>query len=94
MESIALFNVRERLLAIFGEHGSDYVHDDIELGLVSSCDIDENVPCVQRYFAVFGVDDGRHGQNTVLGVINDRIDWGVSDNVQISSNVFFRLKVG
>lgn len=92
MESIALFDVRERLPAIFGEHGSDHVHDDIQLGLICSCYIDENVPCVQRDLAVLRVDNGRHGKNTVLRVVNDGVDWGVSDNVQISSDVFFRLK--
>ena len=89
-----MFDVRERILAVLGEHGSDHVHDDIELGLICSRDIDEDVLCVQRDLAVLRVDNGRHGQNTVLGVVDDGVDRGVSDNVQISSNVFFRLRFG
>lgn len=46
--------------AVFGEHGGNYIDHDVKFSLISRGDIDEDVPRVQRYFAVLRIDNGRH----------------------------------
>lgn len=57
---LRIYNLRERFRTIFREHSGNYVNDNIELGLISSGNIDEDIFCVERYLAVFRIDDGRH----------------------------------
>lgn len=60
--------------AVLREHRSDDVHDDLELRLVGCGHIDEDVFCVQGDFAMFRVDNRWHRQNTVLCIVNDRVN--------------------
>ena len=53
-------NLREGFLTIFGKHGSNDVNNNVELGLISSRNIDKNILCVEGYFTMFRVDDWRH----------------------------------
>ena len=53
-------SLREGFLTIFGKHGSNDVNNNIKLGLISSGNIDENIFCVEGYFAMFRIDDWRH----------------------------------
>lgn len=66
--------IRERFCAVFREHRRDDVDNDIKLGLVSGGDINENVFSIERDFAMVGVDDGRHREYAILGIVNDGID--------------------
>lgn len=66
--------IRERFCAVFREHRRDDVDNDIKLGLVSGGDINENVSSVESDFAVVGVDDGRHREYAILGIVYDGID--------------------
>jgi hypothetical protein len=52
--------LREGFLTIFGKHSSNDVNNNVELGLISSGNIDENISCVEGYFATFRIDDWRH----------------------------------
>ena len=53
-------SLREGFRTIFGKHGSNNVYNNVELGLISSGNIDENIFCVEGYFAMFRIDDRRH----------------------------------
>ena len=61
-------------LAILREHRSDDVNDDLQLRLVRRSHVNEDVFCVQSNLAVFRIDNRRHGQNTVLCIVNDWVD--------------------
>lgn len=83
-----------RLSAVLGEHRSDDIHDDLELRLVCSSHIDEDVSCVESNFAMLRIDNRWHRENAVVHIVNDWIDRRISDNVQISGEVLLRLEGG
>jgi hypothetical protein len=49
-------SLRERFRAILREHGHDHINDDAQLGLISSGDIDQDVPGIQCDFSLVRVD--------------------------------------
>lgn len=84
-------DVRVGHRTILGEHGRNDVDNDIQLRLVSRSDVDEDVLCVQRDLAVLRVDDGRHGQNSILRVVDDGIYWRITDDMEVTREMFFCL---
>lgn len=86
-------DVRKRLLAILAKHRHHLVCDDRELGFVCGGQVDEHVPSVERDFGVFRVDDGRHGQDRPVRVVDDRIDGGFFDKMQVPREMFFALSI-
>ena len=67
-------DLREGYLTILGEHSRDDVRDDVELGEIRGSDVDEDIPRVECDLAMLRVDDGRHREDTVFGVVDDRVD--------------------
>jgi len=59
-------DLRERLCAVFREHGGDNVDHDVEFRLISRGNVDKNVLGVQSNLAVVRIDDGRHGENLIF----------------------------
>ena len=72
-------NVRERLFTILREHDCDHINDNLKLCVVRGSDIYKDVPCIERDFTVFRVNDGREGENTILSVIYDRVNRCITD---------------
>lgn len=72
--------LREWLFAVFGEHGCNDVDYDVELCLVRSGHINENVSGVESDFTVLRVDDWRHGEHCLVLVVNDGIYFRIPDD--------------
>jgi hypothetical protein len=51
-------HLRERDVAVFRKHDTEYIEYNGQFGLIKSGQFDENIPRVQRNLGVFGVDDG------------------------------------
>ena len=83
---------RIRVFTILGEHHCDDVDNDSELRLVCGCHIEEDVACIECDFRMLGVDDRRHRKNVIMGVVNNGVDGGVPDDMEIPSEVFLRLR--
>lgn len=71
---LRLEDIREGLFTVLREHCCNHVDDNLKFCIVSCSNIYEDVSCVERDFTVFGVDDGREGEDAILLVINDRVD--------------------
>lgn len=84
---IRLRILRVWLLAVFREHGGDNVDDNVQLGLVSSGNIYEDIARVQGDLAVLRVDNGRHRKNRVVRVVDDGVDRRVADDRQVFRQV-------
>jgi len=84
-------DVRVWHCTILGEHGRNDVNNDIQLCLVSRSDVDEDVLCIQGDLAVLRVDNGRHGQNSILRVVDDGIYWRITDDMEVTRKMFFCL---
>jgi len=84
-------DVRVGHRTILGEHGCNDVDNNIQLRLVSRSDVDEDVLCVQGDLAMLRVDDGRHGQNSILRVVDDGIYWRITDDMEVTREMFFCL---
>ena len=78
--------------AYLGKHGDEGVHDNLGLGQVGGGHLDEDVPGVEGDFWLLPVDDGGHGQDGALGVVDHRVDRAVPDDAQILLQVTVRLK--
>lgn len=79
-----MINARIRLCTVLREHRRNNIDNNIKFCLICSRYIDEDIARVQRDFTMFRVDDWGHRQDLVLGIIDDRVNRGVSDDVQIS----------
>lgn len=55
-----VYFLHKGLCTVFRKHSGNHIHDNIELCLICSCNIDENISSVQSDFAVIRVDDRRH----------------------------------
>ena len=75
---------REGLRGVLGEHGDEDVVDYLGFGFVCGCYVDENVAGFEADFGVVGVDDWGHGADSSVRVEDHRVDWRVSDNVEIA----------
>lgn len=70
----------EGLAAVLGEHCADDLVDEFELGLVCCGDVDEDVGGVERDFGVIAVDDWGHREHLAVLVVDDGVDWGITDD--------------
>lgn len=65
--------------------------NNVQLGLVESSDLNENVLGVQADLGMVTVDNGRQRANSLLGVVNDWVDWAVSNDVQVFAQLLMLL---
>ena len=65
------------------EHGDEGVQHDAGLGQVHGRHLEQDVLGVQGDLGVLSIDDGRQGQDHVIGVVDDRIDWTILDDWEI-----------
>lgn len=69
------FDIRIWHFAIFREHRSNYVDDDLQFGVIRGRYINEDVSGIERNFAMFRVYDGGHRKNLIYGVVDNGIYW-------------------
>ena len=84
----------ERLLAILSEHGDHGIQNDLGLGQVGAGALDQDLRRVQGDLGVLPVDDRGHGEDDILGVVDDGVDGAVTDDGQVLLQVAFFLKTG
>lgn len=84
-------HAREWDITVLGEHDNEDVEHYRQLGLVKRRQLDEHIAGIQVYFGMIRVDDGRQGQDLVILVVPDWVDWRILDDVQVSCQVFLRL---
>lgn len=81
----------EGFLCVLGEHGDKDVVDYLGFCLVCRCYINEDIACFGADFGVIGIDYWGHGADCSIGVKNNRIHRGVSNDVEVSREVFVVL---
>ena len=59
------------------EHCDQCVKNNAGLGQVCGCHLKEDVLGVETDLGMFSIDDGWEGQDDIVGVINDWIDWTI-----------------
>lgn len=84
-------NLRERLFAILREHGCDHIDNNLKLCVVRGSNIYKDVPCVERDFTVFRVDDRRERENAILFVIYDWVDGCITDDGEVLCEMLVAL---
>lgn len=89
--SSCYYHSRERLAAILRKHSGHHIDNDVELRLIGSCNINEDVASVESDFGMFRVDDGGHRKNSLLRVVDDWVDWRALDDMQITGKMFLVL---
>lgn len=82
---------RERLCAVFREHGGDDVDHDTELRLICRRNINEDVLSIQCDLAVVRVDDRWHRKDLIRCVIDDWVHRRVFDYMKIFRQMLVRL---
>lgn len=80
-------NLPVRHLAILGEHSRKDVGHNCKFSLVGRRDFDKDVSRIERDLGVLRVDDGRHRQYYVVLVVDNRVNGGVFDNVQVAGQM-------
>lgn len=73
------------------EHGDHHAVHNLKFRLVSRSHFDEDVGSVHRDLGVVAVDDRRQRANGAVGVVDDRVDRGVADDVQILAQLLVLL---
>lgn len=73
------------------EHGDHHTVHNLKLRLVGGCHLDEDVGSVHRDLGVVAVDDRRQRANGAVGVVDNRVDRGVTDDVQIFTQLLVLL---
>lgn len=81
-------------LCVLREHGHQDIIDNFGFRLVRRCNINEDITCFGTYFGMVGVDYWGHGADCPVGVEDDRIYWGVSNDVEVSREVLVVLLKG
>jgi hypothetical protein len=76
----------------YNEYTYNNIEDNLCFGQIGSSGFDENVFGGQADLGVIAVDDGRHGQDHVVRIVDDRVHWTVLDDRQVSFQVTVGLK--
>jgi len=88
-----MWKIRERFRSVDRKHGDHYIDDDFKFCLVCSCAFNEDVACVKCDFSEITIDNRRKREHFALGVVDDRISWRISNDVQEFAKVFIILKL-
>ena len=84
-------DVRERIIAVHGEHGNKNTCNNLQLSLISCCNFNEDIPSIQGELWVIGIDYWWQWTNSAIWIIDDWIHRGIPDDREISSEVFIVL---
>lgn len=84
-------NQREGFGGILREHSDHHTVDNLKLSAVGSGHLNEDVCGVHRDLRVIAVDDGRQRADGSIGVVNDWVDGGVTDDVKILAQLLVFL---
>lgn len=77
-----------------GEHSDHHSVHNLELCLIESSNLNEDVGGVHGDLRVVAVDDGRKRANSALRVVDDRVHRGVTNDVQVFAQLLVLLFIG
>lgn len=72
---------------VLGKHGDQLVDNNLDLSLVGTGEIKENVSGVQGDLCAVTVDDGGHGKDVAISIVESRVDRRVTDDVKVLSKI-------
>ena len=75
----------EWLCTVFREHRNQVGNHNVQLRLVQSSHINKHILRVELNLGMVRINNGRHGQNTLLLVENNRINRTVTNDVQVAA---------
>lgn len=83
--------LREGLRSVSGEHSYHHSVHNLELCLIEGSNLDEDIGGVHRDLRVVTVDDRRKRTNGALRVVDDRVNRGVANDVQVFAQLLMFL---
>lgn len=92
-KDIIIANSRERFGCVQREHSDHDLVDNLQFCPVKSCNLNEDVLCVQCNLRMISIDNRWQRADGSVRVVNHRIHRRVSDDVKVSTKVFIFLKI-
>lgn len=83
--------LRKWLRSILREHRNHDLGHDIQLCLINSCDLNEDILGIKGNLRVITINDGWQRANGSLRVVDDRVDWRVPDDMEEFAQVLVFL---
>lgn len=83
--------IRKWFFCVLSKHSDHDIGNNAKLSLIRCSQIDEDVFGIEGNFGVLRVDYRRHRENLLSGVVNDRIDRRIANDMQIAGKMFIGL---